>query len=411
MDTKKSIADQMARIRRGAADIVPEEELISKLERSLQTGVPLRVKLGLDPTAPDIHIGNAVPLHKLAAFQQLGHHAVLIIGDYTATVGDPSGANTMRPQLSHEQVMENAQTYLDQASKILDVEEAEIVQNGQWFSTMSFADVIKLAAKLTVARCIERDDFGQRLADGRPIGLHELLYPLMQAYDSVMVRSDVELGGTDQIFNILLGRELQREVGQEPQVAITNPLLEGLDGVQKMSKSKGNYIGVSEAPAEMFGKAMSIPDELMQKYFILATDLPLDRVEMLLSPDTHPREAKAALAAAVVERYHNAGAAALAREEFDRVFRQGELPDDMPTVTIPASEKKDGRIWIVKLLRIADCASSNGEARRLIGQGGVSLGADADSLEVVSSPDADLLVEDGTILKVGKLRYCRLVNG
>jgi tyrosyl-tRNA synthetase len=232
----------------------------------------------------------------------------------------------------------------------------------------------------------------------------------MQAYDSVQIHSDVELGGTDQIFNILLGRELQREVGQEPQVAVTNPLLEGLDGHQKMSKSKGNYIGISEAPADIFGKAMSIPDELMQKYFVLATDVPLDKVEMYLSGDVHPREAKAELAGAIVRRYHDEEAAREARKEFNRVFKQGELPDDMPTVTIPNSEKKDGQVWIVKLVRLAGCAESNSEARRVIAQGGVSLGRDADSLEPVKSANTDLEVADGTILKVGKLHYCRLEN-
>jgi tyrosyl-tRNA synthetase len=275
---------------------------------------------------------------------------------------------------------------------------------------MSFGDVIKLAARITVARCLERDDFARRLAEERPISLHELLYPLMQAYDSVMVHSDVELGGTDQIFNILLGRELQREVGQEPQVAVTNPLLEGLDGSQKMSKSKGNYIGINEPAAEMFGKAMSIPDELMQKYFVLTTDVPLDQVQMYLSGDVHPREAKAELAAAIVRRYHGEQAASEARREFNRVFQQGELPDDMPTVTIPESEKKDGKVWIVKLLRLADCADSNSEARRIIAQGGVSMGESADTLETIKDANTDLEVADGTILKVGKLRYCRLEN-
>ena len=278
----------MDRIRRGAADIVPEEELVAKIGRSLREGKPLRVKLGLDPTAPDIHVGNAVPLHKMRAFQDMGHKAVLILGDYTATVGDPSGQNAMRPQLSHDEVMANAQTYLAQVGKIIDVDAAEVRYNGEWFGTMNFSDVIRLAAKLTVARCIERDDFTQRMQAGQPIGLHELLYPLMQAYDSVMVQSDVELGGTDQLFNILLGRDLQRQVGMEPQVAVTNPLLEGLDGVQKMSKSKGNYIGISEAPDTIFGKAMSIPDVLMRKYFILATDLPMERIEVLLSSQDAP---------------------------------------------------------------------------------------------------------------------------
>jgi tyrosyl-tRNA synthetase len=305
--------------------------------------------------------------------------------------------------------MAHARTYLDQVGKIVDMDEAEVVQNGDWFSGMSFGDVIRLASRLTVARCIERDDFAERMQAGRPIGVHELLYPLMQAYDSVMVRSDVELGGTDQIFNILMGRELQRQLDQEPQVAITNPLLEGLDGVQKMSKSKGNYIGISEAPEQIFGKAMSVPDELMEKYFILTTDLPMDRVEMLLAPGTHPREAKAELAAAIVRRYYDDDAARNAREEFDRVFREHELPVDMPEIRISAEHIRDGRVWIVRLLRLADCASSNSDARRLVEQGGVRLGVDAGSLTVVADSAADVQISDGMILNVGKLRYCRLM--
>jgi tyrosyl-tRNA synthetase len=408
MDIAAETERQMERIRRGAADIVPEQELIEKIGRSLQGGRPLRVKLGVDPTAPDIHLGFAVPLQKLRAFQDLGHHAVLIIGDYTATVGDPSEQNAMRPQLSHEEVMAHARTYLEQVGKIVDMDEAEVVKNGDWFAEMTFGRVIQLAAKLTVARCIEREDFSQRMAEGRPVGLHELLYPLMQAYDSVMVRSDVELGGTDQIFNILMGRELQRQMGQEPQVAVTNPLLEGLDGHEKMSKSKGNYIGISEPPEEIFGKAMSIPDELMRKYFVMATDLPLERVDGLLAPDVHPREAKAALAGAIVRRYYDEDAARAAREEFERVFREGRLPEDMPEVVLPADDVTDGRIWVVRLLRLAEMADSNGEARRLVQQGGVSLGADADSLQAVTDPEADVAVEDGTVLKVGRRRFCRL---
>ncbi len=405
-----AVEKQMELIRRGAADIIPEEELEKKIARSLEKGVPLRVKFGLDPTAPDIHLGNAVPLQKLRAFQDLGHHAILIVGDYTATVGDPSGRNATRPQLTHQEVMVHAKTYLEQVGKIVDLDEAEIVHNGSWFGEMSFGEVIQLAAKLTVARCLERDDFSQRMAANLPISLHELLYPLMQAYDSVMVRSDVELGGTDQTFNILLGRDLQREVDQEPQVVVTNPLLEGLDGVEKMSKSKGNYIGISEPPATIFGKAMSIPDDLMRKYFILTTDVPLERVDTVMS-EKHPREAKAELGRAIVRRYYNESAADEAASEFDRVFREGRLPQDMPEVTVPASELEDGAIWVVRLLRLTDMASSNGEARRLIEQGGVRYGSDADSLETVSDAGADLEVATGDIVNVGKRRFCRLVVG
>ncbi|NLW50200.1 MAG: tyrosine--tRNA ligase [Candidatus Brocadiaceae bacterium] len=410
-DITVPVEEQMARIRRGAAQIVPEAELANKLERSLRQGRPLRVKLGLDPTAPDIHIGFAVALRNLRTFQDLGHRAVLIIGDYTAMVGDPSGQNATRPQLTYEQVTEHGRTYLEQVGKVVDLDRAEVARNGDWFRTMSFAEVIALAAKLTVARCIERDDFSKRIAEGRPIGLHELLYPLMQAYDSVMVRSDVELGGTDQTFNILLGRELQRQVGQEPQVAVTNPLLEGLDGVQKMSKSKGNYIGISEPPETIFSKAMSIPDELMEKYFLLATDLPQDRVALMLSPDVHPREAKAELAAAIVRLYYDEEAAERGRRMFDAVFRDRELPEEMPEVRVPAGELRDGAVWIVGLLRLVGAAGSGGEARRLVVQGGVSLGRDADSLEVVADPDAHVRVPAGTVLKVGKRRFWRLQPG
>lgn len=402
------VEEQMDRIRRGAADIIPEEELVEKLKRSRESGRPLRVKLGLDPTAPDIHVGNAVPLQKLRTFQNLGHHAVLIIGDYTATVGDPSQQNAMRPQLSHEQVMAHAQTYLDQVGKIVELGEAEVVMNGEWFGKMSFGDVISLASKLTVARCLERDDFRNRLNAGQPIGVHEMLYPLMQAYDSVMVRSDVELGGTDQVFNILLGRELQRVMGQEPQVAVTNPLLEGLDGVEKMSKSKGNYIGIAEDPEIIFGKVMSIPDALMRKYFILATDLPMDRIEELLSDKTHPRDAKAQLAEAIINRYYEPGHSKAASRAFDRVFKEKQLPEKVPPLTLPTAELEDGKINLVRLLRLAGCASSNSIARRLIEQGGVSLGADAESLEVVDDFNAQVAVPDGTILKVGKRRFFRL---
>ncbi len=407
-DITRQVERQMERIRRGAADILPEEELEERIARSLREGRALRVKFGLDPTASDIHLGNAVPLHKLRAFQDLGHHAVLIVGDYTATVGDPSGQNATRPQLSHEEVLEHAATYIEQVGKIVDVEEAEVLYNGEWFSQMTFAEVLALASRLTVARCIERDDFAKRLAQGRALALHELLYPLMQAYDSVMVRSDVELGGTDQIFNILMGRELQRQMGQEPQVVVTNPLLEGLDGQQKMSKSKGNYIGIDEPPAEIFGKAMSVPDDLMRKYLVLTTALPMERIEELLSPQVHPRDAKAELAAAIVGRYYDAEAAEWAREEFERVFQEGELPSEMPAVRVPAEQAGGGRVWIVTLIRLAGWASSNGEARRLVEQGGVRLGRDADSLEAVSDAEADVEVAEGMVLNVGKRRFCRL---
>jgi len=287
---------QLETLKRGTIDIVREEELLEKLQRSCRENRPLRVKLGLDPTAPDIHIGNAIPLQKLRKFQELGHQAVLIIGDYTALVGDPAGVNKTRPMLAREEVMANAKTYLQQVGKILDLSRTEIVYNSQWFEEMGFSEILRLTSKMTVARMLERDDFSQRYATGTPISLHEFLYPLMQGYDSVMVRSDVELGGTDQLFSLLVGRDLQRDFGQDPQVALTTPLLEGIDGNKKMSKSLGNYIGITEEPAQIFGKAMSIKDDLMKKYFVLATDVDDGRIDELLVHGIHPREAKAELA-------------------------------------------------------------------------------------------------------------------
>ena len=402
----KRVEEQMEQIRRGAADIVPEEELRERLAEAIRQESPLRVKLGLDPTAPDIHLGNAIPLQKLRVFQQLGHHAILIVGDYTATVGDPSGQSVTRPQLSHDEVMEHAKTYLNQVGKIVDMDEAEVVMNGEWFSKMTFSEVLQLAGKITVARCIERDDFRSRMESGQPVGLHELLYPLMQAYDSVVVRSDVELGGTDQVFNIMLGRELQRQVGQRPQVAVTNPLLEGLDGTEKMSKSKGNYIGICDPPAEMFGKAMSIPDALMQKYLILTTDLPIERIDELMTR-THPREAKATLAGAIVKRYYDEETAQKARQEFDRVFKERRLPQEMPELSLASLGAEEGPISLVELLRLSGATETNSGARRLIEQGGVSLGPDADSLEVIRDVHAEVQIPEGTILKVGKRRYFR----
>ena len=279
----KSIDEQLNIIKRGVIEIVREEELIEKLKKSIKTQTPLRVKLGLDPTAPDIHIGNAIPIHKLRNFQELGHTAVLIIGDYTAIVGDPSGVNKTRPQLTHEDIANNTKTYLDQIGKILDIEKTEIRYNSEWFKEMKFTDVITLAAKMTVARMMERDDFSKRYSSGIPISLHEFIYPLMQGYDSIMVKSDIEIGGTDQIFSLLVGRDLQRDGNMEPQSALTTPLLEGIDGNKKMSKSLGNYIGIYEEPKEIFGKTMRISDDLMRKYFELATDMAMEEINSILN--------------------------------------------------------------------------------------------------------------------------------
>lgn len=399
----KDIETQLKAIKRGVIDIVSEKELINKLEISIKENRPLRVKLGLDPTAADIHIGNAVPIQKLKTFQDLGHKAVLIIGDYTAVVGDPSGVNKTRPQLSHEDVMKNAQTYLDQAGKILDLEKTEVVYNGSWFKEMSFDEVIRLTAKMTVARMMERDDFTKRYAAGTPISVHEFIYPLMQGYDSLVVKSDIELGGTDQLFSLLVGRDIQRDGGLPPQVAITTPLLEGLDGNKKMSKSLGNYIGITEPPNEMFGKVMSIPDELMKKYFELATDVPMDRINDLLSPDVHPKTAKMELGKAIVARYYDNDKADAAAIEFDNVFKERKLPEDIPEIKIADNDLEEGKILIVSLLKLSGFAKTNGEAKRLISQGGVSI-----DNEKISDDKAEIKPEPGMILQVGKRRFAKI---
>ncbi len=400
----KSVEEQLSVIKRGAVDIVREDELIYKLKRSLTGNRPLRVKLGLDPTAPDIHIGNAIPIHKLRAFQQLGHTAILIIGDYTAMVGDPAGVNKTRPMIGKEDILENAKTYLHQMGKIIDVEKAEIVYNSQWFEKMTFSDIIKLTSRVTVARIIARDDFTKRLAARVPISLHEFLYPLMQGYDSVMVKSDVELGGTDQLFSLLIGRDLQRDYGIEAQITLTTPLLEGTDGNKKMSKSLGNYIGITESPEEMFGKAMSIPDTLMRKYFELATDLNIEQIDKLLDHGVHPRDAKVELGKAIVSRYHNCEAAGKAAIEFDKIFREHKLPEEISEIQVPRGELKDGKLWIVKLLILCRFAATNGEARRLVTQGGVNI-----NNTVCNDPNLEVDVRPDMILKVGKRRFARVV--
>ncbi|QII10017.1 tyrosine-tRNA ligase [Candidatus Kuenenia stuttgartiensis] len=400
----KDVNEQMEILLRGTVDIVSKGELIKKIERSMQEKRPLRVKLGLDPTAPDIHIGNAIPIHKLRAFQSLGHTAILIIGDYTAVVGDPSGVNKTRPMITHDKVLENAQTYLTQAGKILDMDKTEVVYNSKWFKSMTFNDVIQLVSKMTVARMMERDDFSKRYKAGSPISLHEFIYPLMQGYDSIMVKNDVELGGTDQLFSLLVGRDLQKDAGMEPQVVLTTSLLEGIDGNKKMSKSLNNYIGVTESPREMFGKVMSIPDNLMRKYFELATAVSIGEIQQLLDEKTHPRTAKVALAKAIVTRYHNLQAAEAAAEEFDRVFKEGALPDEIPIISIPAGELENGKIWIAKLIVCCKFAATNGEARRLIQQGGVSVNS-----ETINDPTLNIEVTPGMTLKVGKRRFAKIV--
>lgn len=394
-------------LKRGTVDIIPEEELAAKLKKSQSTGIPLKIKLGLDPTAPDIHLGNAVVLRKMRQFQDLGHEVIVIIGDFTAAIGDPSGASITRPMLSPEEIAVNARTYREQYCRILDESRTRVVYNSEWLRQLDFAGVIRIAAKMTVARVLERDDFATRLSEGRPIGLHELLYPMSQAYDSVVLEADVEVGGTDQTFNILAGRDLQREFGLEPQVALFMPLLVGLDGTQKMSKSLGNYVGITEPPKDMFGKLMSIPDDIMPQYFELATDVPMSEVREiragLESGKLHPMEVKKRLASEIVTIYHGAEAAKEAQAEFERVFSARELPTEMPTIKVPSSAFKDGKVWIVRLITTAGFASSNGEARRLVEQGAVTLNG-----EKITDVNAEIALKGGEVLHVGKLKFGRI---
>jgi tyrosyl-tRNA synthetase len=394
---------QLERLRRGVVEIISEEDLLAKLREQR----PLRVKLGLDPSAPDLHLGSAIVLRKLRQFQDLGHEAIIVIGDFTAMIGDPTGKRQARPMLSPEEIAENAATYRAQYSLILDPERTRVVFNSQWLGAMTFADVIRLASRATVARVLERDDFATRLRDGVPIHLHELLYPLCQAYDSVALAADVELGGTDQKFNNLMGRELQREMGQSPQVVVLTPLLPGLDGVEKMSKSLDNYIGITEPPTEMFGKAMSIPDPLMPMYFEFATDVPTAEVEAirtgLQDGRVHPRDAKRRLARAIVEMWHGAEAARAAEAAFERVFVEKDLPDEIPEATISSDDAPGGRMPLTRLLVATGLAESNREARRLISQGGVTV--DGTRLH---RPDATIAVRSGTIVRVGRRRIVRL---
>ncbi len=366
----KGVEEQLAAIRRGTAAIIPEGEL----EEKLRAGRPLRVKLGVDPTAPDIHLGHTVPLQKLRQFQDLGHHAVLIIGDYTAMIGDPSGRSATRPQLTHEQVIQSAASFQQQVFKVLDRNRVDVVFNGSWFARFSFKDVMRLCGQYTVARMLERDDFAKRMEREQPIGIHEFLYPLMQAHDSVEVRADVELGGTDQTFNILLGRHLQREAGCGQQVAVVTPLLEGTDGVQKMSKSLGNYIGIAEPPEQIFGKVMSISDELMMRYYELLTSEDMEGLRRELERGLlHPMEAKKRLAVLLVSRFHGADAALAARQDFELRFQRRELPDEMETFVW--AEEAD-TVSLPAVLVAAGFVKSMSEARRIIQQGGVRVDGD-----------------------------------
>jgi len=393
------VADQMTEIRRGAEEILVEAELVERLEQ----GRPLRIKAGFDPTAPDLHLGHTVLINKLRQFQEFGHEVIFLIGDFTGLIGDPSGRNATRPALTDEQVAENAETYKEQVFKILDPEKTRIAFNSEWMSKFSGADLIKLASRHTVARMLERDDFKKRYESGKSISIHEFLYPLVQGYDSVALEADVELGGTDQKFNLLVGRQLQQVYGQSPQVVLTMPLLEGLDGANKMSKSLQNYVGITDVPEEMFGKLMSVSDELMWRYFELLSFKTADQIDALrqqVAEGGNPRDVKFELGLELVGRFHGDAAAADAREAFIKRFKKNELPDNIQEVTVQA---QDGALGIANLLREAGLVASNGEAFRMIGQGAVRI--DGERIE-----DRALEIPAGSthVCQVGKRKFARV---
>jgi tyrosyl-tRNA synthetase len=400
-----SVAEQMAVIKRGAVEVLIEKELEEKLEKSLKTGVPLKIKAGFDPTAPDLHLGHTVLIHKLRQFQQLGHEINFLIGDFTGMIGDPTGKSETRKVLTREDVLRNAETYKMQVFKILDPDKTKVVFNSTWLNELGSGGMIALASKYTVARMLERDDFHKRFTGQQPIAIHEFLYPLVQGYDSVALQSDVELGGTDQKFNLLMGRELQREWGQSPQCILTMPLLEGLDGVNKMSKSLGNYIGITEAPDEIFGKVMSISDELMVRYYELLSDMPLAELEKLKSGlkdhSVHPMAAKKALGREIVSRFHGAGAGEAAEENFVKRFKENEIPDEMPQVSYFLA---DGSVLLAKAMTEAGLTKSNGEGKRNIEGGGVKLNG-----ERVSNINLELAASGEYIVQIGKRRFARIV--
>jgi tyrosyl-tRNA synthetase len=397
----ENIAEQITLLKRGTVEVFREDELAQRMTIAAKEGRQLRVKLGMDPTAPDIHLGHTVVLRKLRQFQDMGHKAILIIGDYTARIGDPTGQNTTRPILDPEQIQANAKTYFDQAGKILDTSEdkLEMRYNSEWLAGMQLADVIKLTGSMTVAQMLERDTFELRYKKGDAIGIHEFLYPLMQGHDSVMIKSDVELGGTDQTFNNLIGRDLQRADGQPPQIVITMPILVGLDGKEKMSKSKNNYIGVTDAPKDMFGKAMSISDEMMVNYYTLLTDLDEAKIaELTDQSKTHPKEAKVLLGKMIVKQFYNEATAELAANEFDNVFAQNKLPDDIPEVEIAAEP-----ITAAKLLLHCKLVASGGDAKRMIKQSAASIDD-----KKLSDPNAEIIPADGMVVRVGKRKFAKL---
>jgi tyrosyl-tRNA synthetase len=401
-----TIDEQLAYLRKGTTEIIREDELRSKLEKSAKTGKPLRVKLGADPTAPDIHLGHTVVIRKLRAFQELGHTAIFLIGDFTGLIGDPSGKSATRPQLTHEEIAANAETYKRQIFKLLDPEKTEIRFNSEWMGKLGADGFVRLASHVTVRQILERDDFAKRLAEERPVALHELLYPLTQAYDSVALEADVELGGTDQKFNLLLGRNLQREYEQEAQVAVITPLLEGTDGVQKMSKSLGNYIGIDEPPSEIFGKVMSISDDLMWRYHELLTDLTVEQIAALCTAaqngERNPRDIKAELAKSIIADFHSKEDAARAEEEFNRIFRDKQAPEEIEERIVPFGHRE-----LRHLLVELGLASSNNDARDLIRGGGVYLAGERCNLQTKYLIDIRP-GKPGYDIRVGKRRFVRV---
>jgi tyrosyl-tRNA synthetase len=409
MVVEDQVRKQMELIVSGAVELIPEEEMRSKVLRSINDKRPLIVKLGVDPTRPNLHIGHSVPLNKLRHFQQLGHQVVLIIGDFTALIGDPSEQDSTRPVLTPDEVERNARTYIEQAGKIIDAQRARLVRNSEWLAPLKFKEVLELASKFTVARILERDDFSRRYRENKPLGLHEFLYPLMQAYDSVMLHSDVEVGGTDQKFNLMAGRNLQRVMGQEQQCVLTLPLLEGTDGVEKMSKSLNNDVGLTDQPNEMFGKLMSIPDELIWRYFLLVTAVDTGEIGKMRddveSGAMNPRDAKENLASEVVKTYYGQATAESAAEEFRRVFSQKELPDEIPVAAVDLKEFSGGRIWIVELLVLLGVAATKGEARRLIDGGGVYIDSEKVKDSKLELTPGDL---SGKVLRKGRRTFIKV---
>ena len=395
------VDEQLARIREGVSELIPEAELESKLERSRSTDTPLVIKQGFDPTRPDLHIGHAVSIYKLQTFQELGHRVVFVIGDFTALVGDPSGQSDTRPMLTHDEIERNLQTYADQVFMILDPDRTELRRNSEWLADLRLENVVRLTSHYTVARMLEREDFSRRYAAQQPITLGEFVYPMLQAYDSVALRADVELGGTDQKYNLLLGRTLQEREGQEPQVCLTMPLLRGTDGEQKMSKSYDNTVGLAMEASEMFGRTMSIPDSLLEEWIELTTGAGADeRAAWIAEANADPLAAKRRLATHIVDRYHGAGAGDAARENFDRMHREGGAPEEMPTVRLPAGE--DGRLWIAHALKQSGLAASSSEARRLMGEGAIRVDG-----EPVTDTDCHLS-RGAYVVQRGRRKFVRL---